>query len=80
MSYFKETFHELIEDDQTGIYLNLFVLLYTIIIAESKEDLQLAIDGMSQYCIENRLTINRDKSNIIVHRFSVLLQDDQTGI
>ena len=33
----------------------------TILLAESSEDLQLAINGMKLYCEENKLNINTDK-------------------
>ena len=42
LSYLKEKLCELLQDDQTEVYLNLFVLLYaddTIIISESKDEL-----------------------------------------
>ena len=58
------------EFDQTvTIYLKLFILLYaddTVIISESKEGLQSALNTYSEYCNEWRLTINSDKSNVTI--------------
>ena len=54
------------EFEQTvTIYLKLFILLYaddTIIISESKEGLQLALNAYIEYSNESRLTTNVDKS------------------
>ena len=65
----KEKWCKLLQDEQTGVYLKLFVLLYaddTIILSESKDVLQSAINGMEKYCSENKLQINVNKSKILV--------------
>ena len=38
----------------------------TILLAESSEDLQLAINGMKLHCEENKLNINTDKTKGMV--------------
>ena len=38
----------------------------TILLAESSEDLQLAINGMKLYCEVNKLNINTDKTKVMV--------------
>ena len=52
-----------------ALYLDLFVMRYTddtILLAESSEDLQLAIKGMKLYCEENKLNMNTDKTDVMV--------------
>ena len=56
---------KIVQDGQIDLFLNLFVLLYaddTIIMAETKDELQLAIDGMKEFCNENKLSIKSQKS------------------
>ena len=51
------------------MYLKLFVLLYaddTVILAESSDDLQIALDMYASYCRQWKLEINNDKTKVIV--------------
>ena len=51
------------------IYLNLFCLLYaddTILLAESPEELQLALNGLYEYCNKWSLSVNLDKTKIVI--------------
>ena len=51
------------------VYLKLYVLLYaddTIIMAESPEELQKALDKLTSYCEKWSLKINISKSNVII--------------
>ena len=50
-------------------FLKLYVLLYaddTIILAESIDQLQKALDGIAIYCSDNKLQVNDSKSRVIV--------------
>jgi hypothetical protein len=52
LPYLKEQINDLLHDDQTENYLNWFVLLYAddkIILSETKQELQRAINGMEEY-------------------------------
>jgi len=56
-----DVIHGQLSNDSADIFLKLFVLLYaddTIILAESAGQLQNALDGMTQYCRDNKLKIN----------------------
>ena len=56
-------------DNNLVAYLKLFVLLYaddTVIISESADDLQNAIDLYEQYCDQWKLTVNTCKAKILV--------------
>ncbi len=69
LPFLKENIYDYLQTDDTVLYLNLFVLLYaddTIVLAESVNGLQLAINGMQQYCNEFKLNINANKSKIMV--------------
>ena len=51
------------------VYLKIFVLLYaddTVILSESRTDLQLALNVFGQYCAEWKLTVNTDKTKILI--------------
>ena len=69
LSNFKNSVYTLLENDDTVLYLNLFVLLYaddTIVLAENETQLQLAIKGMEEYCEFSSLQINASKSKVMV--------------
>jgi hypothetical protein len=69
LQYLQRNVADLLGDDDVTVYLNLFVLLYaddTIILAENAEDLQLALDGMSEYCRLNKLYINTTKTKVMI--------------
>ena len=51
------------------MYLKIFVLLYaddTVILAESSDDLQIALDMYASYCRRWKLEINNDKTKVMV--------------
>ena len=51
------------------VYLKLFCLLYaddTILLAESPEELQLALNGLHKYCNKWSLSVNLDKTKIVI--------------
>ena len=51
-------------NDEILTYLKLYVLLYaddTIIMAESPNELQLALNALSEYCTQWKLKINVEK-------------------
>ena len=55
--------------DEVFLFLKIFVLLYadnTALLAESREDLQTALDSFEQYCRMWKLTVNIEKTKIIV--------------
>ena len=56
-------------DDQTSYFFKLFVLLYaddTVILADNAEEFQKSLDSFHHYCSEWKLTINQNKSKVIV--------------
>ena len=58
-----------INDDEIQIYVKLFTLLYaddTVILAESEAELQKALDSLEEYCSLWGLTVNLDKTKIII--------------
>ena len=55
--------------DDTDLYVNLFVLLYaddTILVSESPDDLQKALNSLHEYCCNWKLTVNASKTKIVV--------------
>ena len=59
----------LLEDEDIAIFVNLFCLLYaddTIVLAESEETLQSALVGVFEYCDMWDLTVNVDKTKIMI--------------
>jgi hypothetical protein len=61
----KHIFH----DDTIEVYLRLYLLLYaddTVILAESSEELQCALDGLHDYCQYWNLTVNTSKTKIVI--------------
>ena len=60
---------EYVQDDDTVVYIKLFVLLYaddTIIMAESRSELQAALNGMSHYCKMWKMEVNTLKTKVVV--------------
>ena len=56
-------------NDQTSYFFKLFVLLYaddTVILADTAEEFQKSLDSFHHYCSEWKLTINQNKSKVIV--------------
>ena len=71
LSFLKDTAYNIhsVQGIDLYMYMDLFVMLYaddTILLAESSEDLQLAINGMKLYCEVNKLNINTDKTKVMV--------------
>ena len=64
----KDLYTNAATNDEMLTLLKLYVLLYaddTIIMAESPNELQLALDALSEYCQSWKLKINIDKSKIM---------------
>ena len=60
---------EYVQDDDTLVYLKLFVLLYaaaTIIMAESRSELQAALNGMLHYGKLWKMEVNTLKTKVVV--------------
>jgi len=58
-----------LSDDDVEVFLRLYVLLYaddTIVMAESAEELQLALTSVYQYCRSWYLTVNTTKTKIVI--------------
>ena len=61
--------NDILSDDTIDVYLRLFISLYaddTVVLAENKEQLQVTIDAMKDFCELNSLQINVNKTKIIV--------------
>ena len=58
-----------IAGDYMELYRKLFILLYaddTVILAESANDMQMALHSLKDYCSQNELTLNTSKSKVMV--------------
>ena len=69
LSELAEDITELLSDNELRVYLRLYTLLYaddTVILAESEKELQMALDGLEDYCALWNLTVNLDKTKIII--------------
>ena len=56
-------------DDELEMYLNLFILLYaddTIIMAETADEMQKALNALHDYCQQWKLEVNLDKTKIVI--------------
>ena len=63
-----KTISEKIEEN-LNIYLKLFVLLYaddTVIMAESREDIQAQLNAFGEYCKKWKLKVNAEKTKIFI--------------
>lgn len=61
--------NEQLSENDVGIFLKLNLLLYaddTVILAETHEGLQQALDGMSDYCRLWKLSVNTEKTKVVV--------------
>jgi hypothetical protein len=57
------------KEENKNIYLKLFVLLYaddTVIMAESREDLQVRLNIFGEYCQKWKLKVNVEKNKILI--------------
>ena len=53
------------QEEEFTTYMRLFVLLYaddSIILAESPQELQKALDALHEYCTQNSITVNTDRT------------------
>ena len=60
---------EALSDDDVEVFFKLYVLLYaddTIVMAESAEELQRALDAIKNYCNLWKLTVNTSKTKIVI--------------
>jgi hypothetical protein len=70
------TINNCLSDDTLDVYLKLYLLLYaddTILLAESRLDLQNGLHAMSDYCKIWDLQVNEDKTKILIfssHKFN----------
>ena len=58
-----------LDDEDVEVYFRLLILLYaddTVILAESAEALQVALNRFLAYCNDNNLKINVSKTNIVI--------------
>ena len=61
--------NEKLSNDDVEIFLRIYVLLYaddTIVMAESPEELQLALDKVKEYCDTWKLQINVSKTKVVI--------------
>jgi hypothetical protein len=61
--------HFVLDTEEISVYLRLYLLLYaddTVILAESKEELQAALNSMYLYCKTWDLEINASKTKIVI--------------
>ena len=52
-------------NEELTVFMNLFALLYaddTIVLAENERSLQVALDSVHEYCVQNKLTVNTSKT------------------
>ena len=57
------------DDDELELYISLFILLYaddTIIMAESADELQRALNALHEYCSEFKLEVNLVKTKVVI--------------
>ena len=69
LSDLSKDINELLSDDDVEHFLTLYVLLYaddTIVLAESPDELQNALNAVYSYCNDWKLTVNTAKTKIIV--------------
>ena len=55
--------------NELNVYLKLFCLLYaddTLVLAESPDELQKALNGLYMYCCKWKLSVNVDKTKVII--------------
>ena len=57
------------QENEALTYLKLFIILYaddTVLMSEKEEDLQEALDAYQKYCEQWKLTVNIDKSKVLI--------------
>ena len=68
LSRLNNLYTEIIQDDEFVAFLKLYILLYaddTIIMAETQNELQVALNAVANYCELWKLKINVNKTKII---------------
>jgi exonuclease III len=58
-----------IVSDELAVLIKLYILLYaddTVILSEDPTQLQKALNGMWDYCVKNKLTVNSAKTKVVV--------------
>ena len=61
--------HGYLDDEEVETFVRLHCLLYaddTIVLAESPEELQAALNGVEHYCNTWQLTVNTSKTKIVI--------------
>ena len=53
-------------DDDLYEYIKMYIILYTVILAESPTELQMSLDAMQSYCNIWKLNINNSKTKIVI--------------
>ena len=59
----------MISDEDVEVFVKLFTLLYaddTVVLAETEEDLQNSLVAVYEYCEQNSLKVNVDKTKIVI--------------
>ena len=68
LPFLTQLFKEILETDHENVF-NMFLLMYaddTVILAETAQELQLALDAHNQYCKTWELTVNISKTKVMV--------------
>lgn len=79
MEHVADLSQQAFENDEIIIYFRLYILLYaddTVLFAESKEELQAALNGLFLYCKTWKLSVNSSKTNIVVFSKRKVNRDD----
>ena len=69
LGYLANEINDLLSDEDVEHFLRIFTLLYaddTIVLAETPEQLQLALNAVYQYCQNWDLTVNTSKTKIVI--------------
>jgi hypothetical protein len=69
LTMFNEEANTHLSDDDVEYFLRMYVLLYaddTIVMAESAEELQAALNSVYEYCNLWHLTVNTDKTRVVI--------------
>ena len=69
LSTISELFHDMLDTEEISVFIKLFLLLYaddTVIMSESPDDLQNALNSMCDYCNLWHLQVNTEKTKVVV--------------
>ena len=78
LNYIHDLVYDNLQTEDTVMYFKLYILLYaddTIILAESKHELQAAMNALSHYCKLWKLEVNTSKSKVIVFSKNKTIED-----